>query len=192
MKKLIWISIVSVIACAFFFGVYYGEKSVKPIVAEVPSEPYYVYIEVTKPIVQIKEVEKVVEVERVVEIPAENSPELNNFKTPEELKAWLADDTTSEIPSTILAGDITIQFYCMNYAQMLQREARQDGYNLNIQIFSAGQLPMSDRILNNPHALNSAIIGNEIWSIEPSTDEAWMAYRIREMQIERLYEVVLE
>ena len=107
--------------------------------------------------------------------------EVNQFTSPEELKVWLYSNGVSEVPQIIKAGDLTITWDCDDYALKLQEDALEDGYLLNVQIFKAGtKLPMSNKVVRKAHAMNTAFIGNEVWLIEPSTDECWLAWYVEE------------
>jgi hypothetical protein len=79
--------------------------------------------------------------------------ELRNFSSVEELELFLAEDNTNEHEY------IESEFDCDDFALMLQRNALEKGYIMNCQtLFTA-------------HALNMVIIDNEIYYIEPTTDE---------------------
>jgi len=128
----------------------------------------------------VKEVETRVYVDRPIERIKEVPQNLKDFQSPEELIGWLADDTTNEIPAKLDFGGVLLELWCMDYAEMLRQSAQEGGYRLNVQVFSAGtQLPMSDRVVDTAHAMNTARIGDGLWLIEPQTDKAWRAYHIR-------------
>lgn len=79
--------------------------------------------------------------------------ELRNFSSIEELELFLAEDNTNEYEY------ISNEFDCDDFALMLQRNALEKGYIINCQtLFTA-------------HVLNMVIINNEIYYIEPMTDE---------------------
>lgn len=53
---------------------------------------------------------------------------------------------------------------CDDFALTLQRRANRDGYQMSVTITrKQGQL----------HMINLAVIGNDIYYIEPQTDEVW-------------------
>jgi hypothetical protein len=88
------------------------------------------------------------------------------FKSLDELKAWLAQDDTESTLYIFGAGCIST-YDCDDFAVALERNALLDGYAVSIQI-------------ENDHVLNSTIIGNEIYFIEPQSDEVWFwGYRDR-------------
>jgi len=79
--------------------------------------------------------------------------ELRNFSSVEELELFLAEDNTNEHEY------IRSDFDCDDFALMLQHNALEKGYIMNCQtLFTA-------------HVLNMVIIDNEIYYIEPMTDE---------------------
>ena len=88
------------------------------------------------------------------------------FKSVDELKAWLDQDATDN--TLYIFGDGCISNYdCDDYAVALERNALRDGYSVSLQI-------------EDNHVLNSTIIGNKIYFIEPQSDEVWFwEYRDR-------------
>ena len=88
------------------------------------------------------------------------------FKSFDELKAWLARDDTDNTLYIFGAGCIS-NYDCDDYAVALKRNALLDGYSVSLQIESN-------------HMLNSTIIGDKIYFIEPQSDEVWFwEYRDR-------------
>jgi hypothetical protein len=82
------------------------------------------------------------------------------FESLDTLKAWLAQDDTDHAIYIFGSGCLT-NYDCDDYAVALAYNALQDGYSVSTEI--AGD-----------HIMNSTIIGNEIYLIEPQTDEAWL------------------
>ncbi|MFC1969784.1 hypothetical protein ACFLVV_01025 [Chloroflexota bacterium] len=79
--------------------------------------------------------------------------ELRNFASIEELELFLAEDNTNEHEY------ISSEFDCDDFALTLQHNALEKGYIMNCQtLFTA-------------HVLNMVIIDNEIYYVEPMTDE---------------------
>ncbi len=150
-----------------FSGIAYGQQTFEPQVeyVEVPE-----IRTVDHYITEIKEV--VVEKEVVLEkeIVVEKTAELREFASLEELEEWLANDNTDAL--RLIFGDKEgmrkdTNFDCDDYALGLQKAAEKDGFRLSVQIDTRKQ-----------HALNSAFIGNNVYFIEPQTDEVWFeAYR---------------
>ena len=103
---------------------------------------------------------------------------LSCFQDLEELKQWLA---TIEIPSTgpsITTGNTeqpAEDYDCDDFALMLQVKALKEGYIMSFEIihhdeynalFQHGRIPHG-----TIHAVNSVIIGNAVYYIEPKTRE---------------------
>ncbi len=82
------------------------------------------------------------------------------FESVDELKAWLAEDDSDTTLYIFGSGCIT-NYDCDDYATALVYNALSDGYAVSLQI-------------DGNHMLNSTIIGNYIYYIEPQTDEAWL------------------
>ncbi|MCJ7828540.1 MAG: hypothetical protein MUP81_02235 [Dehalococcoidia bacterium] len=85
------------------------------------------------------------------------------FESLETLKAWLMQDNTE----SAFTDTTDINYDCDDYARGLMRNALEDGYLISTQIdiFKA-------------HMFNSAMIGNDIYFIEPQTDEVWFSGHI--------------
>jgi hypothetical protein len=73
------------------------------------------------------------------------------FTSVEELKAWLASNDINEREYT------TDTYDCDDFARDLMIAALEDGYLVSTELWSC-------------HMLNSTIIGNDIYTIEPMTD----------------------
>lgn len=81
-----------------------------------------------------------------------NVSKLRNFSSVEELESFLAEDTTNEHQY------IENEFDCDDFARTLQKNALEKGYLMNCQFMFQ-------------HMFNMVIIDNEIYYIEPITDE---------------------
>jgi hypothetical protein len=81
------------------------------------------------------------------------------FESLDALKAWLAKDNTDKAVYIFGSGCLT-GYDCNDYAVALVRNALLDGYLISFQV-------------QGNHMLNSTIIGNKIYFIEPQTDEVW-------------------
>jgi len=81
------------------------------------------------------------------------------FESLDELNAWLAkDDTDSTL--YIFGSGCLVNYDCDDYATALVQNALLDGYSVSAQIVGN-------------HMLNSTIIGNKIYFIEPQNDKVW-------------------
>jgi nitrogen fixation-related uncharacterized protein len=78
-----------------------------------------------------------------------------------ELRTWLAQDDTDRNPEHLTEGE---GIDCDDYALTLQKHALQDGYIVSARFVDTD----GDGSLD--HAMNTAVIGNEVYSIEPQTD----------------------
>ena len=79
------------------------------------------------------------------------------FESLDSLKAWLAQDDSDHV--IYVFGDACLNNYdCDDYASALVHNALEDGYLVSTEIV-------------DDHMMNSTIIGNDIYLIEPQTDE---------------------
>lgn len=169
--KLKMVLAIVALGTVFCFGAYTGQKTFEP---QVVTETQVVEVEK----VVYKTLEKVVPVEKVVEVPVEKVVikevplELRDFSSLEELDGWLFDT-----PKIIIFGGNAGNslFDCDNFALGLQQEAINNGYLLNFEnieykeynsLFKKMKIKSSEL-----HAINLAIIGNDVYYIEPQTDE---------------------
>jgi len=137
-----------------------------------------------------KPTEKVIErvlyepVERTILNRIENPKSLRYFQDLEELERWLENVEVQDISSDVMDKGINQgvkSFDCDDYALKLQERALGDGYMMSFEVihsseysdlFQQGQIP--DGTI---HAINSVIIGNEVYYIEPETHETvFVAY----------------
>jgi len=79
------------------------------------------------------------------------------FESLDELKAWLEKDDTDSTLYILGSGCLT-GYDCDDYAVALAHNALSDGYSISTQIVG-------------DHMLNSTIIGNKVYFIEPQNDE---------------------
>ena len=130
---------------------------------EIPS------VEVVETVVEKKIIKEVPFIE-YIEIEKEVPVELKPFESEAELAAWLDTDRTNELPY------IKDLFECENFALTLINHALKDGHHLSFQVLKNYTRPDTSEFTKGPHAVNSAIIGNDIYFIDPQTDEFWVAY----------------
>lgn len=88
--------------------------------------------------------------------------QLDYFETLEELEAWLAQDNVDKLKPS------HPDFDCDDFAYALQRHAARAGYFISTEII---------RQKGRNHMINSALIGDEIYFIEPAADEVWFKCR---------------
>jgi hypothetical protein len=82
------------------------------------------------------------------------------FESLDELRAWLAKDDTDN--TLYIFGSGCLGTYdCDDYAVALVYNAFFDGYSISLQV-------------EGDHMLNSTIIGNNIYFIEPQNDKVWL------------------
>ena len=85
-----------------------------------------------------------------------------------ELENWLAEDDGEKTVYFFVTPDGTEgssdKYDCDDYALELQRRASKDGY-----LMSATIIEKQDQL----HMINLATIGNDVYYIEPQTDEVW-------------------
>ena len=86
--------------------------------------------------------------------------QLEEFESLGVLKAWLEEDDTDSTLYIFGAGCLT-NYDCDDYATALVYNALLDGYSVSTQI-------------EGNHMLNSTIIGDKIYFIEPQDDEVWL------------------
>jgi hypothetical protein len=82
------------------------------------------------------------------------------FNSLSELEGWLAEDTTD-----IHGGGVEHlspgALDCDDYALTLQKHALEDGYLISVRFEFGGE---------EGHACNTAVIGNDVYRIEPQDD----------------------
>lgn len=122
------------------------------------------YAEKSVYIIETQEI--IVEVEKVIETTT--LVELKDFASLAELKQWLAGDYTDGLHYIFNndgSGIYPNPDYedCDGYAVALQKAAEESGYRISIQVDT-----------RKHHALNCVFIGNEVYFIEPQTDEVWL------------------
>ena len=81
------------------------------------------------------------------------------FESLDELNAWLDKDDTDSTIYIFGSGCLT-SYDCDDYAAALVQNALLDGYSVSTQI-------------EGNHMINSTIIGNKIYFIEPQNDKVW-------------------
>ncbi len=125
-------------------------------------------VEVIKEVV-VKEIEYRNVIRQVVEeVIVEKPTEQREFSSKGELRKWLLDDHTDKNVYIWDGPDGTERssenYDCDDFALDLQRIASEDGFLMSVTIIDKD---------DQPHMLNLVTIGNEVYYIEPQTDEVW-------------------
>lgn len=167
----------------FCAGGYLGQATFEPKVIidhEIHTIHKVVDRVVYKPVerVEYKPIEKVV-VERV-----ETPKPLRHFQNLDELEGWLGNIGVLDIRFDVVdeeTGQRIKKFDCEDYAIRLQEKALRDGYIMSFEVIRSAEynaLFKQKRIPNGAiHAINSVILGNEVYYIEPQTHEiVFVAY----------------
>lgn len=103
---------------------------------------------------------------------------LRYFESTDELKAFLEE---SDVDQRIyIAAEQDFRNYdCEDFAIALRDAALSKGFHMNIQALWRYRRPDTGELIttggSEGHALNSAIINNELYFIEPQTDAFWLA-----------------
>ncbi len=132
-----------------------------PITASY-SQPETSYVEV--PDLASKEII----VEKLVEKLVEKPMELREFVSLQKLVDWLEqDDTDSTLYFTgtvDFSASLGSNYDCDDFAYRLQKSTLAEGYLMSTEIIVKK---------GKQHMINSTSIGNNIYFIEPQTDEVW-------------------
>lgn len=187
--------ILATLTLVFCAGVYLGQVTFEPQVIieyEIQTVERVVYKPVESVIERVvyEPVESVIEkvvhepVESVVVKRVETLKPLINFQNLDELERWLGNIGVIDIRFNVVdekTGQPIGEFDCEDYAIRLQDEALRDGYLISFEVIRPMEynaLFKQKRIPNNDiHAINSVIIGNELYYVEPQTHEiVFVAY----------------
>jgi hypothetical protein len=150
------------------------------VIESVVYKPFDRVIEsvVYKPINRVKESVVYRPVEKVVIRRVETPQPLYHFQSVLELEQWLENFGQLYIRFDVAeeeTGQLVKEFDCDDYALRLQEEALRDGYIISFEVirseeynslFEQKRLPRGAT-----HAVNSVIVGNEVYYIEPQTSE---------------------
>ena len=108
-------------------------------------------------------VQKEIIVEKLIEKPIE----LREFVSLQELVDWLEQDETDTTLYFTARMDLSnpdSKYDCDDFAYRLQKNALVEGYLMSTEIILKEK---------EHHMINSTSIGNDIYFIEPQTDEVW-------------------
>ena len=187
--------ILAILTLVFCAGAYLGQVTFEPqviIAHKVQMVERVVYKPVERVIERIvyEPVEKVIErvvyepVEKIIVKRIETLKPLRHFENFDELEQWLGNMCVLDIHFDMVDKEIGQHikgFDCDDYAIRLQEKALRDGYVMSFEVirpveynalFKQKRIPADDI-----HAINSVILGNEVYYIEPQTHEiVFVAY----------------
>jgi len=175
--------ILATLALVFCAGGYLGQATFEPKVI-IDHEIHTIYRVIER--VVYEPVERVVyePVERLVVKRIEIPKPLCHFQSLDELEGWLGNIRVLDIRFDVVneeTGQRIKKFDCEDYAIRLQEKALRDGYIISFEVIRSAEynvLFKQKRIPNGAiHAINSVILGNEVYYIEPQTQEiVFVAY----------------
>ena len=106
--------------------------------------------------------------EVITEVEVLADIELREFTSIRELEDWLAEDDTDQYIHLVTGengvAEQSDKYDCDDYAFQLQRRAVKNGFLISVIIIEEQ---------GAPHMINLAGINNDIYYIEPQTDEVW-------------------
>lgn len=115
------------------------------------------------------EVPDLVSREIIVEKLVEKPIELREFVSLQKLVDWLEQDKTDStlyFTGTVdFSASLGSKYDCDDFAYRLQKSALAEGYLMSTEIIVKR---------GKQHMINSTSIGNNIYFIEPQTDEVWL------------------
>ena len=133
---------------------------------------------VYKPVDRVKESIVYRPVEKVVIRHVETPQPLYHFQNVVELEQWLANFGELDIRFDVAeeeTGQLIKEFDCDDYALRLQEEALRDGYIISFEVIRSEEYNDLFKQKHLPrgaiHAVNSVIVGNEVYYVEPQTHE---------------------
>jgi len=166
----VWLTLASV-ALIFCAGGYIGQVAFKPQT-------------IIEPEIQTKVIDRVVHVpvEKVVVEHIETYRPLCHFQDLDELERWLGKEVLFVGIDVVdeQTGKFIKRWECEDYAIRLQEKALRDGYIMSFEVIRHSEYNslFKQKIpYSSIHAINSVIIGNEIYYIEPQNHEiVFVAY----------------
>jgi len=175
--------ILAILTLVFCAGGYLGQVTFRPqVITDHEIHTEYRVIER----VEYQTVEKVVykPVEGVSDNHIDTPEPLRHFQNLDELDRWLGNIGVLDIRFDVVDKETNQRikkFDCDDYAIRLQEKALRDGYIMSFEVirsveyntlFKQKRIPSGDI-----HAINSVILGNEVYYIEPQNCEiVFVAY----------------
>jgi len=167
---------VTILVLAFSIGACVGRDRAEPQTILVTETKIH-YQTVEKPVIQYvdKPIPVVEYSERVERVPVE----LRNFNDLDELKQWLENKMNI---TTIRLQSPANEVDCDDYAREMQNTALADGYIVSFEVMGRSEYNalFKNKLQHSQtlHAINLAIIGNDIYYIEPQTGEIAFAVHL--------------
>lgn len=161
----------------FCAGGYLGQATFEPKVI-IDHEIHTIHKVIDR--VEYRPVERVEykPVEKVVVKRIETPKPLRHFQNLDELEGWLGNIGVLDIRFDVVdeeTGQRIKKFDCEDYAIRLQEKALRDGYIISFEVIRSAEynaLFKQKRVPSGAiHAINSVILGNEVYYIEPQTHE---------------------
>ena len=168
------VSLIAVSVQSYVLGYQNGYNAYQPrTITETVQLPPVVTHEVQAIYVD-KPVEKIVYQDKI------KFQKLTDFASLEELQAFLAQDNTSEWLILTASSSGTVQFdgACEDYAFQLRDRASQIGKRLETELLTKSEYAKyygeyGGLGVNDMHMVNKAVIGNDVYLIEPQDDRVW-------------------
>ena len=169
--------ILASVALIFCAGGYIGQVIFKPqVIIEPEIRTKFIDRVIPIPVEKVVEKEIYIPVEKVVVQNIETYKPLRHFQDLYELERWLGQEVLFVGIDVVdeRTGKFIKRWECVDYAIRLQEKALEDGYIMSFEVIhhSEHNSLFKQKIpYGSSHAINSVIIGNEIYYIEPQNHE---------------------
>jgi hypothetical protein len=162
-----------------------GSRVVTRVKNTAYAVPEPVYVDVEKPVTEVRtvEVDRPVYITREVDVPRDVPVALKDWNSPEDLADFLKNDDTDQhiFLRADDSGGVALNGQCEDLALQLRDRAMAIGRYLSVQVLSPQEYLKWYGVAlrsNVYHAICMARIGNGFWYIEPSTDKYWLALNL--------------
>jgi len=169
--------ILASVALIFCAGVYIGQVTFKPqVIIEPKIQTKFIDRVIHIPVEKVVEKEIYIPVEKVVVQDIETYKPLRHFQDLDELEGWLGQEVLFVGIDVVdeRTGKFIKRWECVDYAIRLQEKALKEGYIMSFEVIHHSEYNslFKQKIpYGSSHAINSLIIGNEIYYIEPQNHE---------------------
>ena len=169
--------ILASMALIFCAGVYIGQVTFKPqVIIEPKIQTKFIDRVIHIPVEKVVEKEIYIPVEKVVVQDIETYKPLRHFQDLDELEGWLGQEVLFVGIDVVdeRTGKFIKRWECADYAIRLQEKALKDGYIMSFEVIHHSEYNrlFKQKIpYGSSHAINSVIIGNEIYYSEPQNHE---------------------